>query len=80
MQCGCPDVMRAEDRKLHSHLEWPKQSNHLIVIIINFSQMIRVAQKAEPANVPQKDKTVQDTRTIHKYKYNNLCTVTSMRN
>ena len=24
MQCGCPDVMWAEDEKLQSHLEWPK--------------------------------------------------------
>jgi len=23
LQCGCSDVMRLEDGKLHSHLEWP---------------------------------------------------------
>ena len=23
IQCGCLDVMRAEDGKLHSQLEWP---------------------------------------------------------
>ena len=23
MQCGCQNVMRAEDGKLQSHLEWP---------------------------------------------------------
>ena len=24
IQCGCLDMMRAEDGKLHSQLEWPK--------------------------------------------------------
>ena len=26
IQCGCSDMMLAEDRKLHSHLEWPKKN------------------------------------------------------
>ena len=33
IQCGCLDMMRAEDGKLHSQLEWPYIDHTLVSVI-----------------------------------------------
>ena len=30
IQCGCLDMMRAEDGKLHSQLEWPNMHTYTV--------------------------------------------------
>ena len=35
MQCGCSDVMRAEDGKLHSHLEWP-----YVILLLQVTELL----------------------------------------
>ena len=39
IQCGCLDMMRAEDGKLHSQLEWPKQA--ILRTEVDFKTLIK---------------------------------------